>query len=145
MIEELTKEKEAQRSQIKELKIDLELQESKHEKKDSDFAAALSKKEKEIEELHKLLSKSYNSASSSLDKVRLASRLENETKELARKIKESSAMKSYKDARNLAGLQPINSGDRSISSEEQPNNKSSLSISQLDNTPPTSGLRKEKQ
>ncbi len=136
VITDLSNESQSQRQQIKELRMNLELQESQHEKKDSDYAKILSKKEKEIEDLHRLLSKSYHSASSSLDKVKLASKLESETKELAKKVKEASVMKSR------VGLPPAlpmvrGSVDTSKSSDENRNNKSPLSMSQLMSTSPT--------
>ena len=144
MIEELTREKEAQRSQIKDLKLNLELQESQHEKKDTEYARSLSKKEKEIEDLHSLLSKSYHSASSSLAKAQLASRLESETKELAKKVKEGSAMRPYRDPRAPSAALVRNSEEVSKASEDYRASRSPLSTSQLAATPPTGDANKPK-
>lgn len=99
------------------------------------------------------MSQSYHSASSSMDKVRLASRLENETKELAKKVKESSVMKSYKDQKGFSAYVAVTgttgaavrgSIDTSKSSDENRNIKSPLSISQLVGTPPTADMAKGK-
>ncbi len=132
VIEELTKEKENQRAQLKELKLNVELQETQHDQKDTEYAKVLSKKEKEIDELHKLLSKSYNSANSSLDKVRMASRLDNDVRELAKKVKEASGIKLHKEHRAAVR----GSVDTSKSSDENRNVRSPLTVSQLGGSPP---------
>jgi len=132
VITEMSNESQSQRQQLKELKMSLELQESNNEKKESDYAKLVSKKEKEIEDLHRLLSKSYHSASSSMDKVKLASKLESETRELAKKVKEASVMKSYKGMPPAIPTSGIRgSVDTSKSSDESRNMKSPLSMSHL--------------
>lgn len=139
----MTRENEAHRAQVKDLKLNLELLESQQEKKESDYAVMLSKQAQEIQELHKLLSKSYNSASSSLEKVKLASRLESETKELAKKVKDVSAMRALRESRAPPGA-PIRGSVEVSKNSDENRNKSPLSLSQLTTTPPTANIHKGK-
>jgi hypothetical protein len=86
----LTKEKESQRAQIKELKLKAQMQESELERSVQDFRQRLVSKDKKIEDMTNLLSKSYQSLNSSIDKIRIASKT-SESQQYSKKAKEGSA------------------------------------------------------
>ena len=128
-LNEVTAELNLKIEETKEQRIKIEDIELQNSKQVAEHIKVLANKEKEIEELHKLLFKSYNSASSSLDSVKLASKLQAETNELAKKVKEASfGMKSHKESTRGKVLNESDSSNK---------HKPFLSMSQLDPSPTT--------
>jgi len=81
MVESLYRESQAQREEISKLR-------SRDTEYNAKYMKQIVDKEKEIEKLHKLLAKSYTPSNTSL--TQLTSRLEDKTKELAKKVQEAS-------------------------------------------------------
>ena len=75
-IRKIKLENNEQNEKMKNLQLALDLERSQNERQDTRYSKVIAKKEKKIDDLHTLIYKSYNSARISLDKVKLASRLE---------------------------------------------------------------------
>ena len=78
------------------------MKESELHQKSTGLTKTLTKRDRKIEELEVLLAKSYHNLNTSIDNIRLTSKYEAETQDLARKVREGSRYLGVKAQKSMA-------------------------------------------